>query len=67
MTITVIEMNTAERKAETQELYQLVKPYLDKGYSLRQAVIQVKDIYNKTNLTQYAWYRELREYVKEAY
>ena len=58
--IKVIETTTAERKQETVDIFQQVKPYLDRGYSLRQAVLKVSDR-NITNIKN-GWYRDLIEY-----
>ena len=60
MPIKVIEQTTAERKQETVDIFQKVKPYLDRGYSLRQAVLKVSDR-NITNVKN-GWYRDLIDY-----
>ena len=60
MPIKVIEQTTAERKQETRDIFQKVKPYLDRGYSLRQAVLRCTDR-NITNVKN-GWYRDLIEY-----
>lgn len=62
MTINVIQQTTAERKAETQQLFQEIQPYLDKGYSFRMALKKI----NKTEPInfKYGWFRELIEYAK---
>jgi hypothetical protein len=60
MPIKVIETSTAERKQETVDIFNKVQPYLDRGYSLRQAVLQCTDR-NITNVKN-GWYRDLIEY-----
>ena len=62
MSIKVIETSTEERKQETRDIFQQVKPYLDRGYSLRQAVLKVSDR-NITNVKN-GWYRDLIEYAE---
>ncbi len=62
MPIKVIEQTTAERKQETVDIFNQVKPHLDRGYSLRQAVLKVSDR-NITNVKN-GWYRDLIEYAE---
>lgn len=65
MSIRVIQQNTSERKKETKEFFEKIKPYLDEGYSYLNAVKLVKGINNpKINYSRkhYAWYRDLIEY-----
>ena len=61
--ITVIEQTTAERRAETRELFNSIRPYLDNGHSYRSALNQIGRIKNMSGgyYTQ-AWFRELIEY-----
>ena len=61
--ITVIEQTTAERRAETRELFNSIRPYLDNGYGYRSALNQIGKIRNMSGgyYTQ-AWFRELVEY-----
>ena len=60
MPIKVIEQTTAERRQETVDIFNKVQPYLDRGYSLRQAVLRCTDR-NITNVKN-GWYRDLIEY-----
>ena len=63
MTITVISQTTAERNEETRQLFNSIRPYLDKGYSYRSALNQIGKIRNMSGgyYTQ-SWFRELIEY-----
>ena len=63
MSIKVIEQTTAERRQETIDIFNKVQPYLDRGYSLRQAVLKVSDR-NITNVKN-GWYRDLIEYCEK--
>jgi len=60
--IKVISQSTAEREAETKALYEQCRPYLEKGYSLRQAVLKAtgKDAQNPHS----GWFRALIDYAK---
>ena len=62
MPIKVIETSTAERKQETIDTFQKVKPYLDRGYSLHQAAVKATGR-NVTNVKN-GWYRDLIEYAE---
>ena len=64
MTIKVIQQSTAERKKETEELWEQCKPLLEEGLSLNQAVQKVKGIKHHA-VSRRAWYRELQNYAKE--
>lgn len=67
MGITVIEQTTAERQKETEELYEQVKPYLDKGLPIYKAVPQALHI-NHMGFHQQRWYKDLLDYaVKQGY
>lgn len=57
--IKVISQTTKERETETWELFEEVKPLLDKGYLLKEAVAEIKDI-NHFSFQQRSWYKELR-------
>lgn len=61
MSIRVIQQSTAERKQETKELFEKVKPLLDEGYSFRQALIQLG--YRVSN-TSHGWYKDLVDYAQ---
>lgn len=60
--IKVIQQSTAERKQETIELFQKIKPLLDKGYSFTKAITKVTDL----NVTNYrnGWFKDLIDYAK---
>lgn len=62
--ITVISQTTAERKAETKELFISVKPFLEQGLSLKRATLKVKpDLCS--NFSHKRWYKDLRDYCEE--
>ena len=64
--ITVIEQNTEERKRETKELFESIRPLLDKGYSYMTACVMVghcKDSL-KNNYYTRGWFHDLKEYGK---
>ena len=58
--IKVISQNTREREEETLELFNMVEPLLNKGYLLKEAVAEVKDI-NHYSFQQRSWYKEVRD------
>ena len=62
--IKVIETSTAERKQETIELFNEIKPYLDDGYSYTSALEKVGRITSKAKGYYYcqAWFKDLKEY-----
>ena len=64
MSITVISQSTAERKQETIDLFNQIKPYLDKGIGYMNACIQIgrcqKNLRN--HYYQCGWFRDLKEY-----
>ena len=64
--ITVIEQSTDERKQETQELFEQIRPLLDKGYSYMTACVMVgrcKDNL-KNNYYTNGWFHDLKEFGK---
>lgn len=61
--IRVIEQTTEERRQETLDLYEKCKPFLRKGFSLRQAVMKVTG--KKGGFSRRAWYRELVEMARK--
>lgn len=61
MGIKVICQTTGEREAETQKLFEQVKPLLDDGYSYNRAVRVVKQ--TKTSyVSHYRWFKDLLKY-----
>ena len=66
MSIQVIEQSTQERRAETERLFQQLKPLLDQGYGLWTSVMMVT---GRTSVnSQSGWYRDLKEQCrKEGY
>ena len=61
MGIRVIQQSTAERNAETKELFDRIKPLIDEGYSFRQALIKLG--YRVSN-TRNGWYKDLVTYAQ---
>ena len=61
--IKVIEQSTAERRQETIDLFNKVKPLVDDGWAFRQAVLHIT---GKTSIgtQKRGWYRDLCEYAK---
>ena len=59
--ITVISQNTKERKEETRELFEQIRPYLDEGYSYNSAIRQVKKNAHG-NYSGLGWYRDVVQY-----
>lgn len=66
MGITVIEQSTEERKRETRELFESIRPLLDKGYSYMTACVMVGRCKNslKNNYYTNGWFNDLKEYGK---
>lgn len=60
--INIVSQSTSERHEETKALYDECKPYLDKGYSLRKAVMIVSD--RRVSNTKNGWFRDLRDYAE---
>lgn len=60
--IRVIQQSTAERKKETKELFELIKPYLDKGYSFNNAIHEVTGF--RVRSVNRGWHKDLIEYGK---
>lgn len=56
----VVERNTNDRLVETKELFEQIKPLLDKGYSYNQAIIKVKKITGVN--TKCGWFKDLIVY-----
>ena len=57
----IIERNTNERKQDTIDLYNQIKPLLDQGLPITTAVKKYLGIqYN--SFSNPTWYKELREY-----
>ena len=61
--IKVIEKTTQQRKEETVELFNEVKPLLDEGIPFYKAVKKVKNL-SHFGFANQAWYREVRDYAK---
>ena len=62
MGIIVIEQTTEERKQETKELFEQIKPLLDKGMIYSNAVRKVKGMPENSSRSSQAWYKELIAY-----
>ena len=60
--IKVIEQTTAERNAETRNLFNSIRPYLDDGHTYRTALIEVGRIGNSGGHFTQSWFRELTKY-----
>ena len=62
--IKVISQSTHERRMETVDLFNKIKPFLDEGFIYSSAVARVilGEGVSNNNLSQYAWYKELVEY-----
>ena len=61
--ITIVEQTTAERKNETKDLFEQIKPYLDEGFSYKSALVKIGRISRGTNLnTRKGWYKHLIDY-----
>lgn len=62
--IVVISQSTCERKNETRELFEQIKPLLERGLIYAKAVKIVKGLPEDYSLSGRAWYRELLSYGK---
>ena len=60
--ITVISQTTAERRQETRELFEQVRPLLDKGMIYSKAVQVVMGFPDIRSCVHRAWFRDLVEY-----
>lgn len=60
--IRVITQTTQERREETIQLFNQIRPLLDKGYSFNKALTEVTDL----SVTNYrnGWFKDLIEYAK---
>ena len=59
--ITVIEQTTAERDEETRQLFEAIRPFLDKGLIYSKAVSKVTG--RKGHMTySNRWFRDLVDY-----
>ena len=56
----IIERNSQDYQAETKELFNKVKPFLDNGYSYNKAVKVIKNIESLN--TKASWFKDLVEY-----
>ena len=61
----VIETSTAERKQETRELFDKVKPFLDDGLSYNKALKQAGIMRTGLSWRQRAYTRDVVELAKE--
>ena len=61
----VIETSTAERKQETRELFDKVKPFLDDGLSYNKALKQAGIMETGLSWRQRAYTRDVVELAKE--
>lgn len=62
--ITVITQTTAERKAETIKRFEIIKPYLDKGWSYSRSCQECFDLHGKLPFAHTKWYKELVKYAE---
>ena len=63
--ITVVSQSTSERREETRQLFESIRPLLDDGYGYMSALIQigrVTAVQAKNGYYNHAWFRELKEY-----
>jgi len=59
--IKVIEQTTSERNKETKKNFELIKQYLDSGYSYTSACIEV-GLGSNRSCSAMRWFKDLREY-----
>lgn len=62
--ITVIETTTEERHEETKALFEQIKPYLDKGYSYMNALIEIGKVQKHLRSPTYnhGFFKDLKRY-----
>lgn len=60
--ITIVSQSTKERNKETKELFNQIKPLLDKGMIYSKAIKIVKGLPEDYSLTRRAWYHDLLNY-----
>ena len=61
--ITVVCQSTSERQAETEQLFESIRPYLEDGYTYRDAVKAVGRIPENTNPNiRCSWFHHLVKY-----
>lgn len=61
--ITVITQNSQERQQETEQLFEQIKPYLEQGYTYRDAVKAIGRIPENTNPNiRVSWFHHLVKY-----
>lgn len=60
--ITIITQTTAERRQETIDLFNQIRPYLDKNYTYSHAIRIVKNLPPRANRYSQAWYRDVVAY-----
>lgn len=63
MAIRVIETTTAERKQQTQDLFEQCRPLMDDGLTLGKAVRQVTGLQHTAYYSR-RWYKELKKYAE---
>ena len=62
--IKVIEQSTDERNEETKNLFEQIKPLLDKGHTYMGACVIIGRVPEKNRHRYYnvAWFKELKDY-----
>ena len=61
--ITVITQTTGERNQETKEVFESIRPYLEQGYTYRDAVKAVGRIGENSNPNiRVSWFKHLIDY-----
>lgn len=59
--IKVVAQTTADRKKETKQQFNKIKPYLDEGYTYRQA-LRKSGVTSRIPTRYNGWFRDLIEY-----
>ena len=62
MPIKVICQSTSEQNEETIQLFNQIRPLLNKGYSYHRAVKEVCNSPPNSNIAYYSWYKRLLRY-----